>query len=136
MTKLLEDKKPGVRTCAAAALGLIGDTGDGSMRHAIPALVRHLHDPDKFVRADVTYTLGRLHLEPELVVSPLITELQSTNLDLLKDVTLRAIGNYGSNALSAVEILQEYTTNRNAVLRGRAKHALSQITNNLPPDPY
>ena len=90
----------------------------------LPALIYALNDDT--MGPQVTVTLGKLKLQPDLVVPALAKCLQSGEL-LLPESAAEALGEYGPQAAAAVPELLIATTNPEADLRIAATNALQAI---------
>lgn len=93
---------------------------------AISALVTNLASPDAGVRSSAAAALGRIGLQPEVVV-PAIRPLVS---DLNRSVRLRAISTlagFGVDAVSSVPVLAVAAADPDPRVRDRAKWALYRV---------
>ena len=110
------------RLRAASALSEFGRHA----RPAIPALVRCLVDKDSKVAGYAALSLGRLTLEPDMVVPALTNVLQSTNLGL-RNCSALALGYFGEKATSAVPHLQLLLDDPAEKVRKTATNSIRQI---------
>ncbi len=107
---------------SAYYLGNLRDRG----HPAISALVTNLASPDAGVRSSAASALGRIGLQPELVV-PAMAPLVS---DMNRSVRLRAISTlagFGVDAASSVPVLEVAAADPDPQVRNRAKWALYRV---------
>jgi HEAT repeat protein len=90
------------------------------------------NSPDVLLPVDAADTLGKLALEPETVVPALTRALASSNPELRRSAA-RALGAFGSAAVSGVPVLikVQESTNEWRPVRFEAGKALERITNAL-----
>src|SRR5262249_778398 len=101
LIRALTDERPKKRQDAADRLCDMGREA----AEAVPALIRVLkqdHIPE--VRAAAAFALGRIAVDPETVVPPLLQGLMDTNKDV-RIAAVVALGYLGPRAKSAVRTL-------------------------------
>ena len=92
--------------------------------------MRCLGDRDYKVAAGAAITLGRLRLEPQLVVPALERNLSSTNL-AIRNCSALALGEYGENAKSALPDLLLLLHDPIEKIRTTATNSITRIAPTL-----
>ena len=104
---------------------------------AVPLLIECLKDKDEMVAKEAAWSLGELQLEPNIVVPALISNADPSR-PIPYSFVLFALGEFGTNARSAVPLLMQAFRSGDEKVRSAATHALENIDPNLltntPPD--
>lgn len=95
VAQCLTDRRPGICAEAARTLAELGPAA----AIAIPDLVDVMGHPDDEVRMAATYALGKLHQQPELVVSELAEHLSDPGV---LETAAWALAQFGAHAQSAL----------------------------------
>jgi HEAT repeat protein len=106
------------------ALGRIGPAA----QDAVPAIIKCLNGTNRFAALFAPNVLATIHKKPELVIPALIQHLEESKhkpLDVRR--TIEAIGNFGTNAKSAVPDLTAMLNDQDLRTREAATNALKQI---------
>jgi HEAT repeat protein len=88
----------------------------------LPDVIRGMQDPDFVTKFHATFALGRLQLEPNLVLPALVSRLHEPRTGW---VAAKAMVEYGTNAVPYLE--KAATESTNAAVWTNAKHALGLI---------
>jgi HEAT repeat protein len=91
---------------------------------AIPIFLTDLQNPNHFYRERAADALGKLHLQPALVV-PALTNLLNDPTNAARLIAINSLGEFGPAARSAVTALTPYLTNSDFDVA--AKMALRKI---------
>jgi HEAT repeat protein len=125
LIKLLRDKNPRIRACAANSLGLIGPEAEA----AIPALLPLLDERNEGL--PILASMGALrsiHRRPDIVIPALLQFLNGERKDWnYATPALDALGWYRDEARFAVPIIEEYLHHPDADKRSAALNALNKI---------
>lgn len=113
---LLDSEDAALRTSAARAIGLIGDTA------ALPALLAHLHDTDALAGDEVAGAIGRL---ADAAAIPALTQALSATDEALAARAAYALGILGAG--EAVPQLAETLRQGGPMAARRAAEALAAI---------
>lgn len=101
-------------------------------RPALPVILNWLDDEDPFIPSWAADALGKLALEPKVVVPALTKALGSPNFYLVRSAA-RSLGAYGPAATPAVPNLLNLQNTHRAPACYAAGTALQLITNSVPP---
>lgn len=111
-----------VGTEAALALVELGTNA----RPAIPLLLRDLNHPNHFYRERAADTLGKLQMEPEIVV-PALTRLLGDDSSAARFITLLRLGDFGPQARSALPAISNFLTHAEEEVRKMATNVIRKI---------
>ncbi len=135
LTQALTNKIIYVRIAAAGYLFEVRSNADIVL--AMPNLIQCLKDesPDKSdsltLISTAIDTLGAIHARPDIAVPALLETL--TNKDfIIRFVSVRALGQFGNTAISAVPALEQATNDSDKHVREMATVALKQIQEKSP----
>ena len=117
---------PDLRYSAIDGVGIMGTNA----LPAVPLLFSCTKDPDRRVAERAAFVLGRLKLEPGLVVPALISNAV-TNRSASCVTILFALGQYGTNAQPAVPLLLKALHDQDENVRSAATNALHSVAPNL-----
>jgi HEAT repeat protein len=107
-------------------IGALGDIGPAA-KSAIPTLLGALNATNEmFVRHYSVLALGKIHSEPELVVPELVKLLHGSD-PVLRRYDAEALGEFGTNAKSAIPDLTIMLNDGYSHARYMATNALKQI---------
>jgi len=106
-------------------IGSMRDLGTNATP-CVPVLIRCLDDKDRNVGNEAAIALGNLRLEPTLVVPVLTRRLQGTSR-LKRSFLAHALGQYGEEARSAVDVLLDALNDSDLQVCEEATNALRQI---------
>jgi HEAT repeat protein len=138
LTNGLEDSEPQVRDASGYGVGLLLGNGSSTSlaESALPALVTNLSDKAAYVRADAAASLmmyaQRQHQDgrdakPNLIVPPLINLLHD-RYSWARIHAATALGEYGTNANSAISGLSSLLKDADPQVRSAATNALRLIS--------
>ena len=117
------------RFAVAEALGEIGDLGDYTHR-VVLVMLDYLHDEDIALARASADALGRLKVEPEIVIPALVNGLKNPNLMY---VCIRSLGRFGPAARSSVDALQHALAEPNQTFRNEIVESLRDIAPEVVP---
>ena len=103
-------------------------------RPAIPALLQCLQDTNIDIARAATFALGALKLEPQLVVSPLTTQLSHSNARM-RYATVHALARFEAEARPAIPALLGALTDPELKVRRETTNALRRIDPQTWPTP-
>jgi hypothetical protein len=118
------------RAAAAFIIGSSRDLGTNRVR-AVPVLLQCLADKDVVFAASAATALGRLEMEPSLVV-PALTNSLGGSRKLVRRSAARALGHFAGQAQKAAPALVRALSDSDVKVRSEATHALSHIAPELP----
>jgi hypothetical protein len=98
----LTNRHQEIRVCAARTMFCHGTNA----APALPVLITYLKESDETLAAASAWSLGRLRLEPELVVPALIQALSDPRKEV-RECAGRGLAFYGSRARFAISALQK-----------------------------
>ena len=121
LTDALTNKATEPRLAAAAYLIIVGTNAD----IAVPNLILCLKNksPENGIMAS---TLGDIHARPDIAVPALIRMLNDEDFQTRVE-SVRSLGEFGTNAISAVPYLERAANGQNRNFDSEVKSALKQI---------
>ena len=105
------------------ALGRIGPVADA----AVPALIQCLNGTNRFAALFVPDTLAAIHTHTELAAPALVQDLTTNNRSIYLTRIIRALGEFGDGAKSAVPPLLPLLNSNDPRVRSAATNALKKI---------
>ncbi len=96
-------------------------------RMAVPPLIKLLDDPDELARARAAIALGLLGQQPEVVIPALVTNLHETNSWRIPASAAKALGRFGTNAVSALPELKSVADHKDLRVREAVEGAVRAI---------
>ncbi len=90
-------------------------------------LIQTLDDPDSDCARAAAHTLGKLGLQPDIVIPALTSALQRPECSM-RVAAARTLSTFGTNAFQAVPALQLALADQNEYVRGAVSNALQVIT--------
>jgi HEAT repeats len=124
LISLLNDTNHEVRYLSIFALRCLGPVA----REALPELTNCLADRDFDVRDDAVMAMGTMHADPEHVVPLVMAFLEKYRSDaILCSDSLGALGQFGTNAASAVPLIESFLNDKTPQIAADAANALKRI---------
>jgi HEAT repeat protein len=122
---VLADPKRSDRGAAALIIGGMKNLGTNRVR-AVVLLIQCLADPREMEAGDAANALGRLRMEPDLVV-PALTNCLSFSSLYVRCFAVRSLGRFGKEARPAVPSLVASLSDPDAAVREFSTNALQEI---------
>jgi hypothetical protein len=130
LIRLMDDRDFTVQITAIECLAYIGPDSEP----AIPQLLQRLQQSNSVnvLQWSATWALGAIHRRPNLVLSCLVGNLNSTNSlpglgNVLRHNSIQAVAEYGPQAKSAVPALLPFLESPDLGTRKHASNALARI---------
>jgi hypothetical protein len=124
LVHLLSDTNYDVRYVSVFTLRCLGPVA----KDALTPLIKCLDDPEFTVRDDAVMGLGTIHEEPERVI-PILRNFIAKNRrnQILCQDAIQALGEFGTRAESAAEVVRPFLIGENSSIRSTATNTLLKI---------
>jgi HEAT repeat protein len=113
------------RAAAALVVGATADWGTNQLQ-AVPVLIECLDATDEQLAGTAAVALGRMRLQPDLVVPELAKRLTDPRTGVRR-MAVRSLGLFGKDSVTVLPLLVERLSDKNNDVRDAATNALQKI---------